>query len=369
MASGADRRANRAIIYRSELDFISRCILDRTDIETGGELFGFWTASGIPVVLFAIGPGPKANHQTTFFNQDIGYLENVGGKLFGKYGLLHIGEWHSHHQLGLAQPSGHDAATMATSIANNHLGRFLMALGNCTRDASVLNAFEFVEGFGTDWQHIPWEIKEVASPFRAAVEADGELAAMLRNPRTPVARHGRLFAIDSGAMRSSRPTDNENMSNYFDEIERQKQERNEEMFDRQRYEAEVSLLKRKLPPSVWHFDFNSERPFLAMAVKTKTGNLYTIQIELERFPQSVPKVFVTKMLRDHEGNPMDKALHSLHTLASEHGWTRICHYGSESWTPGVSLYKIYIKCALWLNIYEVHLKTGKPMEYYLKRQA
>ena len=38
-------------------------------------------------------------------------------------------------------------------------------------------------------------------------------------------------------------------------------------------------------------------------------------------------------------------------------------------TPGVSLYKIYIKCALWLNIYEVHLKTGKPMEYYLKRQA
>ncbi|MDY5596495.1 MAG: hypothetical protein SPG40_03225 [Kiritimatiellia bacterium] len=41
----------------------------------------------------------------------------------------------------------------------------------------------------------------------------------------------------------------------------------------------------------------------------------------------------------------------------------------QSWTPGVSLYKIYIKCALWLNIYEVHLKTGKPMEYYLKRQA
>ena len=81
------------------------------------------------------------------------------------------------------------------------------------------------------------------------------------------------------------------------------------------------------------------------------------------------KVFVTKMLRDYDGDPMDKALYSLHTLASEHGWTRICHYGSDSWTPGVSLYKIYIKCALWLNIYEVHLKTGKPMEYYLKRQA
>lgn len=369
MTQGKSRRADRAIIYRSEIDFVSRCILDCPNIETGGELFGFWTDGGIPVVLFAIGPGPNANHQTTFFNQDIAYLERVGRRLFSKYGLLHVGEWHSHHQLGLAQPSGHDAATMATSIANNHLGRFLMALGNCSSESSVLNAFEFVEGFGTDWRHVPWEIKEVASPFRAAVEADEELAAILCNPRTPVARHGKLFAIDSGAMRSSRPTYNECMSNYFDKIERQKQERNDEVFDRQRYEAEVALLKRKLSPGVWHFDLSRERPFLAMAVKTKSGNLYTIQIELDRFPQSVPKVFVTRMLRDHDGNPMNEARHSLHTLASEHGWTRICHYGSESWTPGVSLYKIYIKCALWLNIYEVHLKTGKPMEYYLKRQA
>lgn len=369
MMHGESRRADRAIIYRSEIDFVSRCILDCPNIETGGELFGFWTAGGIPVVLFAIGPGPNANHQTTFFNQDIGYLEQIGHLLFAKYGLLHIGEWHSHHQLGLAQPSGHDAATMATSIENNHLGRFLMALGNCTTESSVLNAFEFVEGYGIDWRHVPWEIKEVTSPFRVAIEADCELSGMLCNPRTPVARHGKLLAVDCGAVRSSRPADNGDISNYFDNIETQKQERNGEVFDRQRYEAEVALLKRKLSPSVWHFDLNRERPFLAMAVKTKSGNLYTIQIELDRFPQAVPKVFVTRMLRDHDGNPMNEARHSQHTLSSEHGWTRICHYGSESWAPGVSLYKIYIKCALWLNIYEVHLKTGKPMEYYLKRQA
>ncbi len=66
-----------AIIYRSELDFVSRCILDRTHIETGGQLFGFWTGKGIPVVLFAIGPGPRANHQVTFFNQDVQYLVSV----------------------------------------------------------------------------------------------------------------------------------------------------------------------------------------------------------------------------------------------------------------------------------------------------
>ena len=371
MNGNMSTRVDRAIIYRSEIDFISRCILDYPDIETGGQLFGFWTAGGIPVVLYAIGPGANANHQVSFFNQDIGYLEQVGRKLFDKYGLLHIGEWHSHHQLGLARPSGHDAMTMATSISNNHLRRFLMALGNCTHEVSVLNAFEFVEGYGTDYRHIPWEIKEVESPFRCAVDIDCDFADILIQPSVEYARHGELYAISctNKMSREFVTKDDENVRRFFDEFERQKGERNSEMFDRQRYEAEVALLKRKLSPSVWHFDLNRERPFLAMAVKTKSGNLYTIQIELERFPSAVPKVFVTRMLRDHDGNPMSEARHSLHTLASEHGWTRICHYGTESWTPGVSLYKIYIKCALWLNIYEVHLKTGKPMEYYLKRQA
>ena len=367
MTNCVPKRVDRAVIYRSEIDFVSRCILDRPNIETGGELFGFWTAGGIPVVLFAIGPGLRANHQIAFFNQDLEYLERVGRFLFRKYGLLHIGEWHSHHQLGLAQPSSHDASTMATSIANNHLGRFLMALGNCTSEGSVVNAFEFVEGCGVDWRRVPWEIKEVKSPFRMAIESDSEIKETLVDPCTQSPRHGHLLEI--GGCSVTEGIDEEDVRKFFaDELFTEK-ERNDVVFDRQRYDAEVALLKRKLSPSVWHFDLNRERPFLAMAVKTKSGNLYTIQIELERFPAAVPKVFVTRMLRDHDGNPMSEARHSLHTLASEHGWTRICHYGTESWTPGVSLYKIYIKCALWLNIYEVHLKTGKPMEYYLKRQA
>ena len=56
----ATRPAPAALIYQGELDYLSRCILDRPSIETGGELFGYWTASGVPVVLYAIGPGPRA---------------------------------------------------------------------------------------------------------------------------------------------------------------------------------------------------------------------------------------------------------------------------------------------------------------------
>lgn len=171
--------ASVAIIYRSELDYISRCILDSKTIETGGQLFGFWTSTGIPVVLYAIGPGPQANHQVTFFNQDVDYLMNVGTSLLQRYGLQHIGEWHSHHQLGLAHPSGHDASNMQMVINQKHLGKFLLCIGNCDARTSTLNAFNFIEGKGS-YQQASWMIKELESPYRRL--ADYELRNLLVHP-------------------------------------------------------------------------------------------------------------------------------------------------------------------------------------------
>ncbi len=182
------RPAPLAIIYRSEFDYISRCILDYPDIETGGQLFGFWTGTGIPVVLYAIGPGRDANHQVTFFNQDVDYLKRVGQQLIDTYALQHIGEWHSHHQLGLAHPSGHDASTMINSIRDVGLRRFLLCIGNCTRSASTLNAFNFHEEDLRNYVQAAWIINEMESPFRPPV--DRQLASMLEHPYTRVARHG-----------------------------------------------------------------------------------------------------------------------------------------------------------------------------------
>lgn len=186
-----------AIIYRSELDFVSRCILDRTNIETGGQLFGFWTGKGVPVVLFAIGPGPRANHQVTFFNQDVLYLVSVGNILVRKYGLQHIGEWHSHHQLGLAHPSGHDASTMVNNIKRSNLGKFLLCIGNCTETESTFNAFTFTQSTGYDYEHAAWDVKAVDSPFRAMISADPELQALIRDPATQRAQHGKLLTTVS----------------------------------------------------------------------------------------------------------------------------------------------------------------------------
>lgn len=180
-----------AIIYQSEMDYISRCILDYKNIETGGQLFGFWTATGIPVILYAIGPGRKANHQQTFFNQDLNYLLKVGNHILSKYGLQHIGEWHSHHQLGLARPSGHDDTTMVNNIRKEHLRRFLLCIGNCTNTCSTLNAFSFHEDHGYNYVQARWSIKEGESPFRKVIDKD--LAGILIHPRTQIPHHGQLF--------------------------------------------------------------------------------------------------------------------------------------------------------------------------------
>lgn len=187
------RPAPIAIIYRSEIDYISRCILDYPRIETGGQLFGFWTTEGVPVVLYAIGPGRNANHELDFFNQDVPYLKLVGNTLIARYGLQHIGEWHSHHRLGLAHPSGHDAHTMFSGMRKTGMRRVLLCIGNCDDRSSTLNAFNFHEESPTEYRHAAWDIKELASPFRAII--DRELAADLQHPHTVSPSHGELYLV------------------------------------------------------------------------------------------------------------------------------------------------------------------------------
>ena len=141
------------------------------------------------------------------------------------------------------------------------------------------------------------------------------------------------------------------------------------MMDKERLRAEQDVLSRKLPGYGYRFmDMETSKPYIVLPARTNRGNIYAIRIELDDFPNEIPKAFVTKMLKTKSGNPMSGCSASMHTLTSEHGYTRICHYGHSSWTPMVSIYKIYVKCRLWLEMYELHLQTGHDMDYYLNHQ-
>ena len=192
--------AQKAFIYKSEMDYISRCILDRPNIETGGQLFGFLTEDGAPVVCYAIGPGPRANHQVAFFNQDEVYLQGIYNAINRRYGLRYIGEWHSHHQMGLAKPSGHDASTVVRGMRRLHVMHFLLCIGNCDRSMhSTLNAFTFHSN-ATRYHHAPWKIIGMDSPYRNLIDED--LGSSLCHPATQQPCHGSNLILDDFGTRT-----------------------------------------------------------------------------------------------------------------------------------------------------------------------
>ena len=128
------------------------------------------------------------------------------------------------------------------------------------------------------------------------------------------------------------------------------------MMKNSRYKAEIRVLEAKLPSNIYRFmNMNTSKPYLMMAARTNRGNIYTLRIELDAFPESVPKVFVTKMLYDKFGLPLDTPDAAMHVLRSENGCTQ--------------MRLVHIKCRLWLEMYEAHLRTGEPIDHYLKHQS
>lgn len=157
-----------AYIYASEVSFIAKCINDYPNIETGGQLFGSWTASGTPRISYVIGPGRNANHEGAFFNQDVEYLELIGAKL-KEFGLQHIGEWHSHHKLGLGNPSGHDARTMQNGIDSLGLHRMCLCIGIIKQDGIAITPFNFAEG--TQHVEAKWQIINDNNRLRSVIDS------------------------------------------------------------------------------------------------------------------------------------------------------------------------------------------------------
>ena len=127
-----------ARLFRTDLDLMATEILVHRDQETGGSLFGAWSHAGQPLIYAVSGPGPGARHGATSFFPCPDHMERLGGRLFSSVGLQHIGEWHSHHRLGLAEPSHGDIRTVWTGMQEHGLRRFVLAIGNITGPSMCL---------------------------------------------------------------------------------------------------------------------------------------------------------------------------------------------------------------------------------------
>jgi hypothetical protein len=93
------------IIWESEIRAIAVETAAWT-IETGGDLFGRW--QGTPVVFLATKAGPNAQRSNAHFRLDVDYLRQLSEPLAEDWALRYFGDWHSHHRLGLLEPSSGD---------------------------------------------------------------------------------------------------------------------------------------------------------------------------------------------------------------------------------------------------------------------
>lgn len=137
----------------------------------------------------------------------------------------------------------------------------------------------------------------------------------------------------------------------------------------ERFDTEKGVLEHYLPRNMFRFrDMNTISPYLQAGVVTNNGTCYVLNIRLNGFPEAKPKAYVEEMLCTKSGEFMNSASPTNHTLTSWNGWTQLCHYNDSCWKSDVSLWKVYLKCRLWLEMYEAHLRTGKPIDYYLNHQ-
>lgn len=167
---------SKALIYESELELISRWVMDYTHLETGGDLFGFWTHSGYPVVHYVIGPGRSARRTATSFYQDREHLIRAGEILRSTHALQHIGEWHSHHRLALAEPSHGDIQTVRRALEHHGISRFLLAIcnieGTSRNDQARVSSFLFSRDRAHQLNSCAWVVLRGKSPIRQALESE-----------------------------------------------------------------------------------------------------------------------------------------------------------------------------------------------------
>jgi hypothetical protein len=156
---------DRVIIYKGELEYISRCILDYPDIETGGNLFGFYTTFRIPVIQYVLGPGKHSEHNPTHFRQDESFFNINADMLIKEHALHHIGTWHSHHKLGIDHPSGGDDSSIMYGMKEDGLESFLLVIGNIDKKCTTANAYYFSLP-NRNYHHSRWVVLNEESPIR-----------------------------------------------------------------------------------------------------------------------------------------------------------------------------------------------------------
>lgn len=169
--------ARSLIIWESEL----RAIAAETSawtIETGGDLFGRW--QNTPIVFLATKAGPKAQRSNAHFRLDVEYLRQLSEPLATQWALRYFGDWHSHHRLGLLEPSSGDRRRIRQLGNRNEFPGMAEAIVTTegSQQEPIVRLHPWFYDLSVEGDPTAMVVKVLAgcSPIRQALIARGDLA-------------------------------------------------------------------------------------------------------------------------------------------------------------------------------------------------
>ena len=104
-------------------------------------------------------------------------------------------------------------------------------------------------------------------------------------------------------------------------------------------------------------------------VSSTMGTKYVLRLYISPdFPHSYISMAVVArdgILRRKDNSLLGFASLQDHVLSSKDGYTRIDHFPSDNWVGNKTLLEVIKKGLVWLEAYEMHLREGDSIDWFL----
>lgn len=135
-----------------------------------------------------------------------------------------------------------------------------------------------------------------------------------------------------------------------------------------RLEFERAILRHYFPTFEWNNPADAQRASVEGEIRTNSGTAYRLRVYLSpQFPAVCPEMVVSspRPLLRRNGRELTSSSGPMHTLDQRDGCTKICHFRPAFWAPQNTIYLVLLKGRIWLEAYEAHLRTGRPLDAFL----
>jgi hypothetical protein len=144
---------------------------------------------------------------------------------------------------------------------------------------------------------------------------------------------------------------------------------------RERLAIEHQILQREgfSQFSVWH-DPKADSYHASGYATSSSGRRYFLYSQIPSgYPTQRPPLYITEPCPLYAADGKTIASlgisHSMHTLSPLGVWVQICHWRDNRWHSGIVLQKVFLKALLWIEAYEQHLASSRPLADFVRTMA